>query len=350
MSIKKINHGFIFPSAAFTLKKSQINFYNSDLELKAPEIGDVVYGSISYIGQHSTLENTEGRIHLVNDGTKSVFVFGNRYAPDYYEGLVPSAISQDMHLLSRSGMIGKVIHKNDKVKDPTKIKIYGYICDKDGNVLNTRNFTKIKIIEPPEDLIIDKEKRSKLIIVVGTSMNSGKSMTCAMCCWALSSMGHNVRASKITGTASLKDILLMSDNGASPVCDFTHFGFPSTYMLDQKELFSIFHSIDMKYANNPKNYWVVEIADGILQRETSMLLGDTRVTNRAHKIVLSASDAFGAIGGIRILNERFGINPDFVSGVCSGSPLGIRELNNEVNIPVINNMIKNLNNISGFLI
>jgi hypothetical protein len=29
------------------------------------------------------LENASGRIHVIHNGTKGIFVFGNRYAPDY---------------------------------------------------------------------------------------------------------------------------------------------------------------------------------------------------------------------------------------------------------------------------
>jgi hypothetical protein len=48
--------------------------------------------------------------------------------------------------------------------------------------------------------------RSKLILCVGTAMNSGKTHAAAASCYALSSMGKSVRAAKITGVASLKDI------------------------------------------------------------------------------------------------------------------------------------------------
>jgi len=65
-------------------------------------------------------------------------------------------------------------------------------------------------------------------------MNSGKSLTAAAICWALSAMGHKVRGCKVTGTASLKDILHMEDAGASPVADFTYFGYPSTFLLEQE--------------------------------------------------------------------------------------------------------------------
>lgn len=44
-----------------------------------------------------------------------------------------------------------------------------------------------------------------------TSMNSGKSVAAAACCWVLSTMVHRVKGSKVTGTASLKDILHTPD-------------------------------------------------------------------------------------------------------------------------------------------
>jgi hypothetical protein len=167
-------------------------------------------------------------------------------------------------------------------------------------------------------------------------MNSGKSMAAVACCWVLSSAGYNVRASKVTGTASLKDILHMNDAGASHYNDFTLLGHPSTYMLDQGELLHVFNTLDLKYANNPKNFWIVEFADGIIQRETSMLLLSEEVRSRIYRFVLCANDAFGAIGGLKILKEKYGMKPDAISGVCSSSPLHIRELSAFTYIPAFN--------------
>lgn len=326
---KKINKGFIFPSAALTIKPSQIKYYRF-LD-KPPRAGDLVYGTIDCIGQHSSLENASGRIHMIHDGTKAIFVFGNRYAPDYYEGLVPSEMTDEVNLLARSGVVGIVKTKNSMIKDPTKVRLLGYVCDEKGDVLNTRDFPLIK----PKNTI-KKEPRSRMILVCGTSMNSGKSMAAAACCWALTAIGYNVRASKITGTASLKDILHMNDAGANRYADFTHLGYPSTYLLTREELLSIFNQLDLKYANNPKNFWVVEIADGIIQRETAMLLASPEVTSRIHRLIFCANDAFGAIGGLRTLKEKFNLTPDAISGICSSSPLHIRELSEFTSIPVFN--------------
>jgi hypothetical protein len=341
--MNKIRKGFILPSAALTIKSNQVKFYtDSD---KAPELGDMIYGVVSRIGQHSSLENVSGRIHMIHHGTQGVFVFGNRYAPDYYEGLVPEKMGPEVDLLARSGIVGIVRTKSSLVKDPTRVRILGYVCNQGGTVLNTRPYS---LIRPKR--VEKKMPRSRLILVCGTSMNSGKSMAAAACCWALTSQGYTVKASKVTGTASLKDILHMNDAGASVYTDFTHFGYPSTYLLPREEVINIFNFLDLKYANNPKNYWIVELADGIIQRETSMLLHSSDVTSRLHRLVFCAADAFGAIGGLRILKERFGLIPDAISGVCSSSPLHLRELSDFSSVPVFNSAEPNAKELADILV
>ena len=69
------------------------------------------------------MENVSGRIHMIHNGTRAIFVFGNRYAPDYYEGLVPTTMMEEVDLLARSGMIGIVQSKNSMIKDPTRVRI-----------------------------------------------------------------------------------------------------------------------------------------------------------------------------------------------------------------------------------
>jgi hypothetical protein len=343
--MKKIPTGYITPSAAFTIKKNQVNQY-AHLD-RVPEVGDVVYGRISRIGRHQKLENRSGRIHQINVGAKSLFVFGNRYAPDHYEGVVPDEATTEADVLAQSGVIGKVRAKNSVLQDPSRVRILGYVVNAQGDVLNTRNFPMFK---PQATRRASRKKRSKLVLVVGTAMNSGKSVTAAACCWALTTMGYDVRGSKITGTASLKDILHMNDAGATIYNDFTAFGYPSTYLCEESEVLRIFNETDLKYANNPKNYWVVELADGILQRETAMLLASKDVQARIHRLIFCGGDALGCIGGIKVLKDRFGLEPDAISGVCSSSPLARRELEEFTPTPVFDNLARDLNQMSEILV
>ncbi len=341
--MNRIKVGYILPSAAYTIDSSQIRYYSS-VE-KTPEVGDLVYGTVARVIQHVSLENKEGRIHAIHEGSRGIFVLGNRYAPDYFEGLVPRELPRQLDMLARSGIVGQANCRNSLVKEPTQIKIRGYVCDSSGKVLNTRHYPRVT-----PKIKVKKPDRSKLVLITGTSMNCGKSLTAAACCWALSTMGHGVRASKVTGTASLKDILLMEDNGASPVADFTFLGHPSTYMLSEQELLHIFNTLDLKYANSPRRYWVVEIADGILQRETAMLLHSTDVRSRIHRHIFDARDAFGAIGGLDILRKDFGLVPDAISGFCSSSPLGVRELREHTDLPIFDSAYRDLKQLASILI
>ena len=338
-SSKNIPPSSIQASGLYCLPRRRVQAYRSFD--RPPQVGDVLYGTICHLGFHSTIENKHGRIHAINDGTHALFVAGTRYAPDAYEGVLPESLTDEVDLLSRSGLVGKVISKNSMTPNPTRVRIHGYACDADGNVVNTRDYPLIK---EPRPMTINRP-RARAILVIGTTMNSGKSRTAASICWALASRGHTVRGSKVTGTASLKDILHMEDAGASPVADFTYLGHPSTYMLNEDEVIGIFDRLDRRYANNPKNYWVVEIADGVLQRETAMLLRSQRVQSRIHRLAFAASDAMGALGGLEILKREYGLRPDFISGKCSNSSLAVRELRAHTDIPVISNMQPDLDEL-----
>jgi hypothetical protein len=330
--LKRLDRGFRIPSAAYTIPKKTIKGY---VEIdRPPTIGDLLYGQVETLGQHSSLENSQGRIHTIHQGTKAVFVFGNRYAPDYYEGLIPiEKHFQQVDLLARSGVVGRVLSKSGKVISPTIIKAIGYACDAHGEVLNTLNFN---LINPK--VSTKKYPRAKLILVVGTAMNSGKSAACTACVYALSVFNKEVRAAKVTGTASLKDILSMNDAGATYFADFSYLGYPSTYMIHEHQAVDIFNKIDLKYGNNKDNYWVVEFADGINQRETAMLLNHPDVQSRIHKLIFCAADSFGAIGGLEILKAKFGLIPDAISGICSSSPLHIKEMREYTDIPIFNSI------------
>ena len=78
-------------------------------------------------------------------------------------------------------------------------------------------------------------------------------------------MGHAIRASKVIGTAGVKDSLCMQDAGAEVISDFFYLGFQSTCPLAENGVLSIFENLDAKYANNPRTFRVVELADGVLR-------------------------------------------------------------------------------------
>lgn len=341
----RIRPGFVLPSAALTITRRQVHGH---VPVDGPpRIGDVLYGEIVRVGQHAELENKSGRIHSIHNGARAVFVYGNRYAPDAYEAVLPSEATDEVDLVARSGLIGEVTVASSLVKDPTRVRLLGAVVDRQGRRLNTLDHPLIKPSTPAD--VAPSSPRARLVVVVGSAMNAGKSLAAAAACRALTVQGRNVRAAKITGTASLKDILRMNDAGAQHFCDFTHLGYPSTYLLDESELLDIFDKIDRKYANNPRNFWVVELADGIFQRETAMLLASDTVRNRLHKLVFCAGDAAGVVGGLRVLRDDFDLVPDALSGRVSSSPLAVRELEQRTDLPVFNSLDPDLDHIGRLL-
>ncbi|UCE07883.1 MAG: hypothetical protein JSW07_07585 [bacterium] len=337
--MEKIKSNCIIPSSAFSVPKSLIKHYDTNIK-KSPEVGDLVFGEVSELGYHRSLESRSARLHTINIGTRSVFVFGNRYAPDQFEGMVPDSFGNHIDLFSRGGVVGEVKTQNQLIGVASKVHVLGYVCDTEGKVINTRDHVLLR----PKKMNRTKPG-SKVILCIGTSMNSGKTHAAAACCYAISSMGKNVRAAKITGTASLKDILLMNDCGAEYIADFTYFGYPSTYLMESDKLLEMFHSFDMKYGNNSNNYLVIEFADGIFQRETAMLLKMPEVRDRIHKLIFCASDSSAVYGGLHVLKEQFDLTADAISGLCSSSPLAMREIRSFSDLPILQSMEKNFRRI-----
>lgn len=337
--MERIKSNCIVSGAAFSVKSGDIKQYDP-LNRKQPKVGDLIYAEVSELGHHQTLESRSARIHTLNVGTRAIFVFGHRYAPDQYEGVVPERYLDYIELFSRGGVAGEVKVQNQLIGVTTKLKMLGYVCSPSGNVINTTDYVLIA----PRNRTRERQG-AKMILCIGTTMNSGKTHAAAACCYALSSMGKRVRAAKITGTASLKDILLMNDCGAEYVADFTYFGYPSTYQMEPERLLGMFHSFDMKYGNNNKNYLVVEFADGIFQRETAMLLQMPEVLNRIDKLVFCAPDSTAVYGGLNALKEKYGLVPDAISGLCSSAPLAIREIQQFTDIPILQSMEKSYRKI-----
>lgn len=283
-----------------------------------PSVGDVAICRLLTLGQHKRLDDRRGGQTSLFPGDVIACVFGNRYATDQYEGYVPPR-SDTYHLLSIGGVCGAVGTKNERMPDPTVIEFLGYATDKPGRILNLRRY-RLKPVEVPADA-----PRPTVIVSVGASMNSGKTTTCAMAIRGLASAGHRVVAAKLTGTAAVKDLRFMSDAGAEKVLDFTDYGCPSTYRVSMDKLMRLFRTLHSHVLAERPEFIVYEIADGIFQRETALLLGNAEFRKAVDHVLFAAVDALSAESGKRALESR-GYRVLAFSGVVSASSLGRKEV------------------------
>lgn len=266
---------------------------------RAPRIGDVVLAEVVKVGRNKTIETRDGVAMHLFPGDRIVGAFGNRYATDQFEGYVPDEPVEDCDMFSMGGVCGRVASKHASMSDPTRLRILGQVHDGDGRPLNTRSFGLPLSIDSANGT----RSGAEVILVVGSTMNSGKTTTAGTIARALDRQGHRVAAAKVTGTASGKDGRFFEASGARPVVDFTSAGYPSTYMLGREELLGLYHGVLAHLRSADPDYIVIEIADGIFQRETRMMLESEAIRSSVDHVFFAAGDSLSIDCGVRVLRD-----------------------------------------------
>ena len=296
-----------------------------------PQAGDVAIFRVQDIGKHKAIQGESGKNSYIFPGDYIMATFGHRYATNQFEGYVPDGYRDEFHILGQGGAIGIVESMHLKFKDigPTTLKLVGYATGKDKKVINTRY-----LAAEHTSFLPHKQRPYQVILSVGSSMDSGKTTSAAFLCRGLANAGNSVAFIKLTGTVFSKDKHYVKDCGAHKVRDFANLGFPSTYLCEKQELLDIYEGLLEQVEDIQPDYVVVEIADGLLQRETDMLLNDLSFMSTVDHILLSCGDSLGVISGLDYLEKR-NFTPFAISGLINASPLLVKEVRNQLDLPVL---------------
>jgi hypothetical protein len=293
-----------------------------------PRIGQLVVAEVLKIGKHTAIEDRSGLTVRIFPGDRIVGAFGNRYATDQYEGYIPRRASRRCDLLSVGGVCGSVASRHDGVRAPTRLRIVGLVGDGHGRPINVHDYA----VEP--GAAHSTGKPAQVIVVVGASMSSGKTTVAGSLVRGLIRSGARVAAAKLTGTAAGKDTRFYHGCGASPVLDFVDGGYPSTYMLDLDELQALTSRLFSRLRASNPDYIVIEIADGIFQRETAMLLRSPEFRAAVDHVVFAANDSLSAESGVRHLRQ-YGLPLRAISGLVTRGPLLMREAEAATGVPCL---------------
>lgn len=295
---------------------------------RKPAAGDVLLARVDQLGHHTRLELTSSRRAEMFEGDEIAVVFGNRYAPDHYEAIVPDRL-EPCRLVAAGGVAGRWLNSHTRMKQPTHITPLGLLADADGNPLNLSSFRLPQTADiNPEPLVL---------VVAGTSMNSGKTTACANLVKGMVRRGLQVAAAKITGTGAGADYRSLVDAGADPVYDFLDAGYVSTYRVDHHDLLDIVKILGGHLAASSPDVIVIEVADGLLQRETARLFVIPEFTGWVDGVMFAANDSLGAQAGVAWLAARQ-LPVIAITGVLTSSPLAIREAEAATGLPVFNTM------------
>lgn len=293
----------------------------------APVAGDLCLARVVRLGNHQRLELATGRRAHLYPGDEIVVAYGNRYATDQFDAVIPDSL-KPCDLVAAGGVVGTVRSRHTRTRQPTRIEPVGLLCDAGGETWNLNRF------RTPIPIPLQSQAFSPSVIAVtGAGMNSGKTTTASAMVHSLKKAGLSVAAIKLTGTGSGGDLWQFLDAGADHVYDFTNVGYVSTCGLRLPELTTIIQDL-IALVSTSHDVIIVEVADGLLQNETDLLLKSEVFRRSVDAMVFVAGDPMAAAFGVARLSE-IGFTPSFVSGVVSASELSRVEAEQACCLPVL---------------
>jgi hypothetical protein len=280
-----------------------------------PRAGDLVLARVERIGKHPALELTDSRRSTLFVGDEVLVAYAARYAPDQFEARVPDSLGP-CHLAASGGVAAEVVSRRAGTPAPTDIRPLGLVLDSRGQ--------RVNLVRTALPLGTAQDSRPLTLASLGTSMNAGKTTSAAHLIHGLKRAGMRVGGAKITGTGSGNDPGLLGDAGADWVLDFTHCGHASTFGLGLEELLDILYTVQTQMHAKAVDVLVLEVADGLLQQETSLLLRSEKFRQRVDGCIFSSGEAMGAIAGAQWLHGQK-LPLLALSGAMTRSPLSSAE-------------------------
>lgn len=284
--------------------------------------GDVVAVRVqSRKSNYNQLELPTGRFSLLKPGDVIAGALGHRRALLGYAGHVPESLApgDTLHLLNLGGVLGVCDSSNPDVGAPFACEVLGqvlhfpYLGERIGVPAN------IGQDAPSLDDALDC-RNVPVVVVVGTCMNSGKTLACNSLIQELVRQRLTVNAAKATGVSARKDILTMEDSGASATTIFTDFGVVTT---TKKNAPALTRTMLNKMAAVTPDVIVLELGDGLMgDYGVDAILADPDIREAFTVVVLAANDPVGAWGGIRRLQEEYGIDPAVITGPATDNVAG----------------------------
>ncbi len=173
-----------------------------------------------------------------------------------------------------------------------------------------------------------------VVAIAGTCMEAGKT---AAACAIVARMRHRgfiIDAFKATGVSLRRDILAMEDAGARRAIIFTDLGVVTTTRANGPALTRTMLS---ELAAGKPDVIVFELGDGILGTYgVDAILECEDIRGVLSAVLLSANDPVAAWGGVKLLRERFGIEPCAVTGPATDNQVGVEIITSQMQVGACN--------------
>ena len=284
---------------------------------------------------YNQVEDPTGRLIRLRSGDVLAGVLGARRALRGYEGEVPESIAagDTIEVLNLGGVLGRCTAGNPDLGPPFTAEVLGAVLS------FPRTGDRVGLPATIRDGAVPAGKAllpgPPIVAVVGTCMDSGKTVAAGEVIRGLFRSGLRVAGVKLTGVSLRRDALAMLDAGAVEALTFTDAGIVSTD--DAAALPTAFGLLNELARSTKPDVIVAEFGDGILgEYGVARLLENPDLIGRIGAIVCCAPDQVGAWGAVEILQTTFELTPTVISGPATDNEVGCRFIRDRLGLPAAN--------------
>ncbi len=301
-----------------------------------PEEGVVVVVEIlNNKTTYNTLELASGRMAKVGKGDIVVGALGHRKALFGYSGHIPEHLQPGdiIQMLNIGGVLGICDSANLEKGKPFDCRVIGVVLH--FPYLGERIGVPARVGQRPLDFKAPLDTGGvPVVAIAGTCMEAGKT---AAACAIVSRMRHRgltIDVFKATGVSLRRDILAMEDAGARRALIFTDLGIVTTTRANGPALT---RTMLTELAAGKPDVIVFELGDGILGAYgVDAILESADIRPALTAVLLSANDPVAAWGGVKLLRERFAIEPCGVTGPSTDNQVGVEIITNQMQVAAFN--------------
>jgi hypothetical protein len=286
---------------------------------------------------YNTLELTSGRMAKVVKGDIVVGALGHRKALFGYSGHVPLSVrtGEVIQMLNIGGVLGICDSVNPDKGKPFDCRVIGVVLH--FPYLGERIGVPARVGHKKLDQAAKLDTHGvPVVALAGTCMEAGKT---AAACAVISRMRHRglvVDAFKATGVSLRRDILAMEDAGARRSAIFTDLGVVTTTKANGPALT---RTMLTELSAGKPDAIVFELGDGILGTYgVDAILECPDIRSALTGVILSANDPVAAWGGVKLLRDRFGIDPCVVTGPSTDNAVGVEIITTQMGVAAFNAM------------
>jgi hypothetical protein len=304
-------------------------------EIPAEEGVVVVVEILNNKSTYNTLELTSGRMAKVGKGDVVAGALGHRKALFGYSGHIPESVQpgDTLQMLNIGGVLGVCDSVNPEKGVPFDCRVIGAALH--FPYLGERIGVPARVGQRPLDPQAPLDARGvPVVAIAGTCMEAGKTAAACAIVARMRHRGFTIDAFKATGVSLRRDILAMEDAGARRAMIFTDLGIVTTTRANGPALT---RTMLTELAAGKPDVIVFELGDGILGTygvDAILECEDIRAALSA--VLLSANDPVAAWGGVKLLRERFGIEPCAVTGPATDNQVGVEIISNQMQVGAFN--------------